>query len=251
MKLLTSLITVKNTQSNLPRSSFPADDIEQAAQAILDAEGIINPIVVKRTGIESYEVIAGHFEYYAAVRAREINPRQGEMISAYIVGSDKEVAVKTQIELLRNTPKVSSTSTSESSSPAQTGDFKEQLHNFETYVNQRLQDFKEAQTQNQQFIKKELEQFEQNLPKVTKPIDIFNKDEIVDLVQKLRAGSFSEKQANDAAKAIITERKKKPFSSLGDVIERVKIKQKTRTVRAITEKKMVELISSWSNILFV
>ncbi len=56
MRLSTSLIAVKRITSSVPCSDFI--DIEQSAQLILDAEGVINPIVVRRTSLYFYEGFA-------------------------------------------------------------------------------------------------------------------------------------------------------------------------------------------------
>ncbi|MFE1744877.1 Rho termination factor N-terminal domain-containing protein [Coleofasciculus sp. H7-2] len=102
MKLSTSLVAVKKINSNVPRSIFLEDDLNRAAELILQAEGIINPPVIRRTSLESYEVVDGDFEYYAAVRAREIDPRKGEMIGAFIIESENEKVLIEQVKLLRN-----------------------------------------------------------------------------------------------------------------------------------------------------
>lgn len=113
MRLSTSLIAVKKITSTVERSIFSEDALNQAAKLILDAEGIINPIVVRRTSLESYEVVDGDFEYYAAAKAREIDPRKGEMIGAFIVEPENEEVITQQVEVLRkqsandnNKPKV-------------------------------------------------------------------------------------------------------------------------------------------------
>jgi len=64
-----SLVDVKDITSNMTRSSFPEADLDRIAQMILDCEGIIRPLVLKLTG--QRHVVDGHFEYHAAVRARE------------------------------------------------------------------------------------------------------------------------------------------------------------------------------------
>jgi len=64
-----SLVDVKDITSNMTRSSFPEADLDRIAQMILDCEGIIRPLVLKLTG--QRVAVDGHFEYYAAVRARE------------------------------------------------------------------------------------------------------------------------------------------------------------------------------------
>ncbi|MBD2083534.1 hypothetical protein [Coleofasciculus sp. FACHB-542] len=102
MKLSTSLVGVKKINSNVPRSEFSEDELNQTAELILKAEGIINPPVIRRTSLESYEVVNGHFEYYAAVKAREIDPRKGEMIGAFIIESENEGVLMDQVKVLRN-----------------------------------------------------------------------------------------------------------------------------------------------------
>ncbi|MBW4681866.1 MAG: Rho termination factor N-terminal domain-containing protein [Microcoleus vaginatus WJT46-NPBG5] len=101
MKLSTSLVAVKKITSNAPNSRFLETDINQAAQLILKAGGLINPIIIRRTDITSYEVVDGHFEYYAAVKAREIDPLNGENIPAYIIEPDNEDVLLSQIQALR------------------------------------------------------------------------------------------------------------------------------------------------------
>jgi ParB family chromosome partitioning protein len=102
MKLSTSLVAVKKINSNVPRSEFLEDELNRTAELILKAEGIINPPVIRRTSLESYEVVNGYFEYYAAVKAREIDPRKGEMIGAFIIESENEEVLMDQVKVLRN-----------------------------------------------------------------------------------------------------------------------------------------------------
>ncbi|MBD2039825.1 Rho termination factor N-terminal domain-containing protein [Microcoleus sp. FACHB-672] len=101
MKLSTSLVAVKKITSKAPNSNFLETDINQAAQLILKAGGLINPIIIRRTSITSYEVVDGHFEYYVAVKAREIDPLNGENIAAYIIEPDNEEVLLSQIKALR------------------------------------------------------------------------------------------------------------------------------------------------------
>ena len=102
MLLSPEFVLVKEITSNVPRSQFSESDLEQAAGLILKAEGTIKPLVVRTIGWESYEVVDGHFEYYAAVRAKEINPRDGERIGAFIIEGDKAKVLEEQVEIFRN-----------------------------------------------------------------------------------------------------------------------------------------------------
>ena len=53
MKLSTSLVAIKKITSTKPRSIFPDDELEKAAVLILESEGVINPIVIRRTDVQS------------------------------------------------------------------------------------------------------------------------------------------------------------------------------------------------------
>ena len=100
MLLSPEFILVKEITSNVPRSNFNQSDIQDLAELILEAEGVIRPITVRPTGIDSYEVIDGHLEYWAAVRAKEMKPRDGERIGAFVVEGKKAEAIEKQVQLL-------------------------------------------------------------------------------------------------------------------------------------------------------
>jgi hypothetical protein len=63
----------------------------------LESGGLLSPIVLKQTGPESYEVLAGDLEYHAAARAKELDPRKGEMVSAYVVPPQNQAAAVAQV----------------------------------------------------------------------------------------------------------------------------------------------------------
>lgn len=100
MLLSPEFILVKEITSNVDSSNFNDSDIQELAGLILEAEGLIRPITVKPTGIDSYEVIDGHLEYWAAVRAKQINPRDGERIGAFVVEGKKAKSIEKQVRLL-------------------------------------------------------------------------------------------------------------------------------------------------------
>jgi hypothetical protein len=103
MKLSTSLVAVKKVISFANRADYEVERIEELALQILKAEGIISPLILRRKSLDAYEVVENDFGYYAAVRAREIDPRKGELISAIIIDSDNPTiseSIVKQIELL-------------------------------------------------------------------------------------------------------------------------------------------------------
>ena len=100
MLLSPEFILVKEITSTVPRSNFSDTEIEKLARSILTVEGLIRPIVVRPTGIDTYEVVDGDREYHAAVRAREIDGRRGERITAIVIEGPKAEAIQEQVKLL-------------------------------------------------------------------------------------------------------------------------------------------------------
>jgi ParB family chromosome partitioning protein len=102
-KLFPSLVAVKRITSAVPRSNFAEPDLEKLARLILESGGLINPIIVRRKGMDAYEIVDGDFEYYAAVRAKEIESLKGETIGAFILEEENEELLLEQLEILRKT----------------------------------------------------------------------------------------------------------------------------------------------------
>ncbi len=100
-KLSPSLVAVKKITSKVPRANFADRDLEKVAQLILELGGLINPIILRRNGMDAYEIVDGDFEYYAAAKAREINPMKGETIGAFILEPENEELLLEQVQALR------------------------------------------------------------------------------------------------------------------------------------------------------
>lgn len=93
------LIDVADITSDRPLSDFSEDLIEKLAEAILKNGGLVRPLLLKSGGRGKYEVLAGHMEYWGSVRAREKNPRRGEMINAFVVDQTSASAATNQLSL--------------------------------------------------------------------------------------------------------------------------------------------------------
>jgi ParB-like chromosome segregation protein Spo0J len=103
MMLLTKLLETEYISSDRRREEFPETELEELAHTMLAANGIINPIIVKQVGPLSYAVVEGHFEFYAALRAKEINPGFEEVQVIILTGDPKiDNAVLKQVRLLRS-----------------------------------------------------------------------------------------------------------------------------------------------------
>lgn len=232
-KLSTLLVAVRKISSPVSRSEFSEETIESLAQLILGVEGLINPLVLRRTSIESFEVISGHLEYYAAVRAREIDLRKGEMINAFVLDEENETIIK-QVNLLR--PEKSIPNDTNYSNPDG------RLNNLETRLESRFTELQEQQKAIKTQLEQRLQDLESKLPEKIEPLAVFNEWDLDKLSRGLKKGGIYPKQVLNIAQAIIDHR---PFESLTDIVDKVKVTQGKRTVRAISEKKMLEIIDNW------
>jgi hypothetical protein len=243
-----SLVDVKNISSTVTRSNFAEADLDSLADIIIESGGIIRPLVVKLTGAESYTVVDGHFEYYAAVRAREKNPRKGEMVNAFVISPKIEDIVTQQLASLKeiesfDKPSNISSETKHSESS--------RLTNLELRLEKELNAFKSELVQERHKVEDKLNKIESQIPKQVAPLDLFNSLNPSELTLRLINASFSNQAAGKVAESVEKERKKKKFVSLTDVVERVKITNGTRQVKGITSERMVAIIDSWSRLLFL
>lgn len=231
------MVDVQSVTSSVPRSNFPESDLDLLSDEILESGGILKPLVLKKTGFERYEVIDGHFEYYAAVRAREKNPSEGEMVNALIISHEKEEAVVKQAATLRglespDKPVETSTETKNSES---------RLANIELRLEKQVNELRSELAQERQRVDDKLKQIESQVSKQITPVDAFNTLSPPELVLRLRSAGLTGKKADTIIQNIKSQRQKKEFESLIDVVKRVD---------GLSDKGMVTIIDSWSQILF-
>ena len=135
MSLLTSSIDLDTiTPPAISSSQFPAHQIENLANLFLKAGDTISPILVRKISPIAFEVLEGHFEYYAAVKAQEID-EQFTAIRAYVVPPDLESTILEQYNFLRS----SSTPTNIPTSPQVTNTNSLDLDKIEEAIANRLE----------------------------------------------------------------------------------------------------------------
>jgi hypothetical protein len=93
-------IPVKYIHSSVPKSDFSLDEINDLALAIINSGCLLEPLIVKQLNFQSYELLSGHRNYYAALKAKEIDIRVAEMVSAFVIPDENYEAVLRQIKLL-------------------------------------------------------------------------------------------------------------------------------------------------------
>ncbi len=114
------LVDVKNIRPGRPGTDFDRATVDRLADAILASGGLLKPLVLHLSGPGGYVVADRHLEYWAAVRAREKDPRAGEMVNAYVVPPESVGAVEAQLEVLR-AAEAAGKSAGAPASPAQAG----------------------------------------------------------------------------------------------------------------------------------
>lgn len=223
-------IDVKEIKSDLPRSNFSEQEIDQLADLILEGSGVLRPLILKQSGIDSFEVLDGHLEYYASVRAREKQPQQGEMVSAFVVSSKEETAIKKQIQLLRRDE---FSGISPSKPPRDDEESSNWISSFET----RLSEIREVLFQTKREHEYRFDQIEKHFAEKQQSdlLDMLNTLEKQDLIVQLsRCGLAKVK-----AEAIYNARDEQEFDSYQDVAKRTK---------GIGASGILSLIDNWMRI---
>jgi hypothetical protein len=131
MSLLTSSIDLDTiaVPISITNAQFPPSQIECLANLFLKAGDTISPILLRKISPIAFEVLEGHFEYYAALKAQEIND-QFTAIRAYVVPPDLESTILEQYNFLRS---------HSTSAPQAQPDLAQNLAQMETAIANRLE----------------------------------------------------------------------------------------------------------------
>lgn len=225
------MVDVKSITSKAARSQFDVKELEQLAKSIVSAGGLLSPLLLEQKGAESYEVIAGDFEYYAAVRAQELFPREAEMVNAFVVSRK---ATKDAIEQFRLLHKSEQNETPSSSIKHSSGNG--QISNLENRLDEFMRDFKQMRQKDMKSIEEEIKTLREQLPSQVEALEALNQDDVPDLMRKIARANIKGKTAEKIIKGIVKARKKKPFTSFKDAVNRVD---------QLGETRMLTLLDSW------
>ncbi|MGF1478296.1 MAG: ParB N-terminal domain-containing protein [Cyanophyceae cyanobacterium] len=230
-------VDVESITSNVPRSQFSEANLERLAERLLETEGLLKPLVLKKTAFESYEVIYGHLEYYAAVRASEKNPRQAEMVNVLVVPEGREAAAIQQIETLQQLSATARNSALATDTAAATGSLQSlesRLMNLELRVEKGLNQVREEQTQERARTDNRLREIESLIPQRLKPLEALNTLSEAELAVELERSKV--RGAEKLAQGIISARKKRAFANYQDVV---------KSVRGLGPTTVLNLIDDW------
>jgi len=221
MKLPTQLVAVRRITSNVPRSNFSPDEIEKTARLILDVEGVITPLILRHITMTTYEVVDGDFQYYAAVRAREIDNLKGEKIQAIILEPENEEVLLEQVKLIRNKSDSSSVdvnidqklSNLEKNFQSQFEELRKDYRNLNKTVNELA-----GSTNNNGLTGKIVNEIVQRVVEAIKPKPSYEIN--INLASRVELQKLKY-IGNAKADEIMRERQKSKFTSIDDFIHRV------------------------------
>lgn len=227
-----SLVAVKRIASSVPRSNFAENELDNTAKQILEIGGLINPIVVCRTSSDaySYEVVDGHFEYYAAARAKEIDPIRGETIGAFIIEPENEKALLAQVQVLRKQRISTNTGVSEVNQETKISPgFEQRLTNLESRQTNiesrsenRLNELRSEYLSEIKALKSRMEEIETRIKPVQTPLlDSLNNMELPKLISELSKISGVNSTVIANFKKERSKQPFEPFTSFEDVVKRV------------------------------
>jgi ParB family chromosome partitioning protein len=274
MILTTSSVDLEGITSSVSRSLFDESELEYLANLFLKSGDTVSPILVREKSPIAFEVLEGHREYYAALKAQELDSRF-ESIRAYIVPSDREESILEQYEYFHSSDATDDgrqnggidqkllVSAIEQSIAKQINPLKSGLHDVNTKLDQKVVSPQVSPAQQsiappeipisnsveQQLAEltqsiKNLEQRFPRLPEPTPPqaistvlegLNTLGRD---DLKKKLEKAGI--KNVDRLAKLIYDGR---PYESFTDLTSR---KETTgRQQRFLTEQSLIKLLDLW------
>ncbi|MGB3402779.1 MAG: hypothetical protein WBA77_08810 [Microcoleaceae cyanobacterium] len=238
-----SYVDVKSIVSDIPRSEFSESKIDTLADMILECEGVLKPIFLQQIDIEKFKVVDGNLEYYAAVRAKEKNLRQGEMINAIIISADKESSIKQQLYFFNQLDTATSNTPQTTDNYNSNNQYDSRLTNLELRLEKFSNDFTKEIRDSQRKIEERLKAVEGEQKKQITPLEILNTYEQAELFKLLKRRGI--RKANQLAEVICQVRDKNTncFTDFTDVCESVKSFKKG----LLGEKTMILIIDALSN----
>jgi len=226
------LVDLESITCDEPRSQFAIEQIEDLAQSITMMGSLVQPIILEATSRQTYKLLAGALEYYAAVRASEMNS-DIEMVDAFVIEPENIKYALKQLQILAPIAVTPPSVTPENGNNA---NLERRVNNIEARFAQSLQDLKADYEQQFRSLKEEFKALKGDLPQKSEPLEMFNTLSELELMQALRKAGIAHKTAQTITKNLITARTEQLFTSYSDVVSRTK---------ELAEKRMLAILDTW------
>lgn len=239
MSLETYLVDIQDVSSSQLRSNFSEKDLKNMAELILELGGLLKPLIIKEGGLRRFEVIEGHFEYYAVVKALEIDDDL-EMVRAFIINENAENSAKKQLQFLKPINPVPSIANNECE--AKMLSMESRLNNLEIRLGELIEHQKQDFKRLTDTLQAEIRSLKPFILTKTDSLEVFNNLSLPELSFRLKTANITGKTAEKILKNIEKARQEKPFQSFSDLVSRV---------QGLSQNKMIAIIDIWSKTSFL
>jgi hypothetical protein len=241
MSLLTSIIDLDSIHVDSVSAPFQPEDkateIEALAHTIVELGGLIEIPLVRTVQIDEYELVSGHLEYYAFLKARELDSNLPDRITVFILKPKLERAMLKQHEVSQAVRRLESSHPSE----PEVGSSSLDVSNLGSRIDVSS---KQLAAAIQQLKSEIIAAIDAKLPQPLSPLEAFNRiDEPAVQEQVFRKLEFlNQRKARKIIERIHEHKKahsKSEFKKFRDVLD---ILEKG----TLSEKKMLEVIDRWN-----
>jgi hypothetical protein len=263
MILNTSSVDLEGITSSVSRSQFDESELEYLANLFLKSGDTVSPILLREKSPIAFEVLKGHREYYAAIKAQEIDPRF-EAIRAYIVPSDRQDSVLEQYQYFRDSKAVAHPSNNSTDQNISISDIKRciseeisplkaNLRDVNTKLDEKLtdpqiKDTKEPFSQSEQIdaLVKAIGDLDKRIPKLPSPrpesylLHDLNHQSRDQLMKQLAKADFKGATLQKLVDSIIETR---PYTSFADLLTRKSTISKNN--KFFSEKTLVKVLDTY------
>ncbi|MBV9386993.1 MAG: hypothetical protein JOZ78_11265 [Chroococcidiopsidaceae cyanobacterium CP_BM_ER_R8_30] len=237
MDLSTSLIDIDSVEADNREAEFTPEKkvaLESLAHSIVNLKGLITIPIVTRIGIESYKLISGHFEYYAFIKALELDSTLPDRIRVFIIDDEN---IQPTLEQLKAVENIRLTyDNGENTTLLELGNIKSIIQSLEKNLTNRIS------IESNQVRSEVLQNFQDRLPKPLPPLEAFNhiSDPIVYSEVLKKIGFLGKTKAQKLADRLkeIKNPEHNRFRTFGDVLAEI-------GKGYLSKEKMLDIIDNW------
>jgi hypothetical protein len=257
------LADIEEITSEVARSTFDESAIERLAEMMIATGCLLKPLVLKQVAPMKYQVLEGHFEYYAAVSANRKDTQRilSGMVSAFVVKPEVEVVAIQQAQWLNKSDSTMTTCVEQSQiteakmTSTSFNPLENRVNCLESRLERELQELKTIQVQHSQYLEnakqlqlqmletlnilksKALEIVQRSGEEVESEIlNALNTWDTAELVKRLKSAGITQKIAENLAENLVNKRTLSPFKSLKEI---------TQSKIGIGKNTMDKIIAVW------
>jgi hypothetical protein len=219
--------------------------LEALANTITQLKGLVHPPILKAVGIDEYELLSGHLEFYAYLQARKFDESLPDRLTALIADKKTEDAIRQQLQVIQQSTgsNSSSQSTANSSASLDLGNLEAKLDRLSSHRDQSMQALKESL----------LAAIDQKIPRpiivlpILEAFDRIQEPEIAIQVQKNLQLALGKTKAQKAVSLLQAAKVKKlDLTKLATVREVLTESRNGKSTKLVSDKKILEVMESWS-----